>query len=145
MARIYPSVMLFKSSFAIADLLAKFWQPSTKSNSIFALPLGLIILWLFWKVRDWQQMAIAFLASLLTITPIIRGWYFAWIIRFAVGTGNWGVRLVSISAFIYFVMPYRQALGSPNWQLTEVETWLLWLPFVAGLGWSWVNYQSMDR
>jgi len=133
-----------RSAEFLPRLLAK-WQPSTKSNSMFALPLGLITLWLFWKVRDLQQMAIAFFTALLTISPIIHGWYFTWIVPFAVGTGNWGVRLVSISAFVYFVLPYRQALGHSHWQLTELETWLLWLPFVAGSSWSWINHHSIHR
>ena len=134
-----------RSAEFLPRLLAKIWQPSTRSNSIFALPLGLITLWLFYKVRDFQQIAIAFFASLLAISPIIHAWYFTWIVPFAVGTGNWGVRLVSISAFVYFILPYRQALGHSHWQLTEIETWLLWLPFIAGLGWSWAKYLSVDR
>ena len=112
-------------------LLAKVWHPSVKSNSIFALPLGIISLCLIFLAASWQQFAIAFFAALLIISPIVHVWYFTWIIPFAVGTKNWGVRLVSLSAFVYFVLPYRQALGNPHWNLTELETWLLWLPFLA--------------
>ncbi|MEO1670010.1 MAG: glycosyltransferase family 2 protein, partial [Cyanobacteria bacterium J06631_2] len=126
-----------RSAEFLPHFLAQIWHYSTKTNSIFALPLGLIILVLFWQIRSLQQFAIAFFASLLLISPIIHGWYFTWIIPFAVGTKNWGVRLVSISAFIYFCLPYRQALGDRNWQLTNTETYLLWLPFIAGLGWSY--------
>ena len=121
-----------RSAEFLPHLLAKVWHPSTKTNSIFALPLGLVILWLWWKIRDFQQMAIAFFAALLTISPIVHAWYFTWIMPFVVGTNNWGVRLVSISAFVYFVLPYRLALGMGNWNLTDLETWLLWLPFVIG-------------
>ena len=135
-----------RSAEFVPRLLAKFWHYSTNTNSIFALPLGLIVLWLLWRVRDLQQMAIAYFAFLLIISPIVHGWYFTWIVPFAVGTGNWGVRLVGISAFVYFVLPYRQALGNHNWQLTDLETWILWLPFVLGLSWSyWVDNQSVDR
>ena len=67
------------------------------------------------------------------------------------GTKNWGVRLVSISAFTYFVLPCRQALGDRashkaeaerylgrdrHCHLTEVKTCLLWLLFIVGLAWS---------
>jgi len=144
-----PTSSVFVSHGRSAEFLPRFlanWHYSTTTNSIFALPLGLIIVWLCWRVRDLQQMAIAFFAALLTISPIVHAWYFTWIIPFAVGTGNWGVRLVSISAFVYFVLPYRQGLGNYNWQLTEFETWLLWLPFVFGLSWSyWQNNRSIDK
>ena len=134
-----------RSAEFIPRLLAS-WHYSTTTNSIFALPLGLFTAWLCLRVRDFQQMAIAFFAALLLISPIIHGWYFTWIVPFAVGTNNWGVRLVSISAFIYFVLLYREASGNHNWQLTNPETWILWLPFVFGLGWSyWIDNRSVDR
>ena len=126
-----------RSAEFLPHILAKVWYPSTKTNSIFALPLALGTLFLLWKARNWQHFAVGFFASLLTISPIIHAWYFTWIIPFAVGTKNWGVRLVSLSAFVYFVLPYRQALGDRNWNLTDTETWLLWLPFVLGMGCSW--------
>ena len=135
-----------RSAEFLPHLLAKVWHPSTKSNSIFALPLGLITLLLFAKLRNLQQLAIAFFASLLILSPIIHGWYFTWIVPFAVGTKNWGVRLVSISAFVYFMLPYRQALGDRNWNLTDNETWLLWLPFIFGLcHYYWRSRLSEDR
>ncbi|WP_319419265.1 hypothetical protein [Pleurocapsa sp. FMAR1] len=126
-------------------LLAQVWHPPVKSNSIFALPLRIITIFLFWKARNFQQFALSFLASLLIISPIVHGWYFTWIIPFAVGTKNWGVRLVSLSAFVYFVLPYRQALGDRSWHLTDTETWLLWLPFISGYGWSlWRSQTNPD-
>ena len=117
-------------------LLAKLWQPSVKINSIFALPLGLISIIIFFASSSFQQFTLGFFASLLLISPIIHSWYFTWIIPFAVGTKNWGVRLGSLSAFVYFILPYRQALGDRNWNLTDLETWLLWLPFILGFVWS---------
>ncbi len=117
-------------------LLAKVWHPSTQTNRIFALPLSFVALFIFWQARSLQQFALHFFASLLIISPIIHAWYFTWIVPFAVGTNNWGVRLISLSGFIYFVLPYRQALGDRNWNLTDLETWFLWLPFVLGYGWS---------
>ena len=135
-----------RSAEFLPHLLAKVWHPSTESNSIFALPLKLVTLLLFFKLRSLQRFAIAFFASLLIISPIIHGWYFTWIVPFAVGTKNWGVRLVSISAFVYFLLPYRQALGDRDWQLTDNETWLLWLPFIFGLfHYYWRSRLSEDR
>ena len=125
-----------RSAEFLPHLLAKVWHSSTTTNSIYALPLAIVTLLLIFKVRNLQQFIVGFFASLLIISPIIHGWYFTWIIPFAVGTKNWGVRLISLSAFIYFVLPDRQALGDRNWNLTEIETWLLWLPFLVALGWS---------
>jgi hypothetical protein len=36
---------------------------------------------------------------------------------------------VSLSAFVYFVLPSRL----PDWQLTTAERLLLWLPLLFGL------------
>jgi len=123
-----------RSAEFLPHLLAKVWHSSTKTNNIFALPLGLIILFLFSRAKNLQQFITEFLAALLMISPIIHAWYFTWIVPFAIGTKNWGIRLVSLSAFVYFVLPYRQALGGQNWNLTDAETWILWLPFVIGYG-----------
>jgi hypothetical protein len=131
-----------RSAEFLPHLLAKVWHGSIKTNSIFALPLGLATVLLLGIARNFQQFALGFFASLLIISPIIHAWYFTWIIPFAVGTKNWGVRLVSISALIYFVLPYRLALGDRNWNLTDTETWLLWLPFIVGYGWSLWRSQS---
>ena len=132
-----------RSAEFLPHLLAKVWHESIKTNSIFALPLVLVTLVLLGTARNFQRFALGFFASLLIISPIIHGWYFTWIIPFAIGTKNWGVRLVSISAFIYFVLPYRLALSDRNWNLTDTETWLLWLPFIVGYGWSlWRSLSS---
>ena len=125
-----------RSAEFLPHLLAKVWYGSTKSNSIFAIFLGLIILFLLLKSYSLQRFILNFFAALLVISPIVHAWYFTWIIPFAVGTKNWGIRLVSLLAFVYFILPYRQALGDRHWNLTDTETWLLWLPFVVGYGFS---------
>jgi len=134
-----------RSAEFLPHLLAKVWHGSTKTNSIFAIPLGFITLAILLKTRSLQQFALNFFTALLIISPIVHGWYFTWLIPLAVGTKNLGVKLVSLSAFIYFVLPYRQALGDNNWNLTDTETWLLWLPFVLGYGWSLWYKESNDK
>lgn len=133
-----------RSAEFIPHWLAKIWYGSTKNNSIFAVPLGLTTLCLLFKSRSLQQFSSNFFAALLIISPIIHSWYFTWIIPLTVGTKNLGVKLVSLSAFIYFVLPYRQALGNKSWNLTELETWLLWLPFISGYSWSLWQENSRD-
>jgi hypothetical protein len=69
----------------------------------------------------------------------MHSWYFTWLVPFAVPSQNWGVRLGSLSIFVYFVLPSRV----PAWQLTLAERLLLWLPFV--MGWLWTVYHKAQR
>ncbi len=113
-------------------LLGKFWQESLKSNAYFALPLGLISLFLLLTSYNFQQFGSNFFFALLIISPIIHGWYFTWIVPFIVPTQNLGIKLISLSSLVYFFLPYRQALGDRYWNLTDLETMILWLPFIVG-------------
>ena len=121
-----------RSAEFIPYLLSQVWQPAVKSNAIFALPLGIAVLFLLIKTLHFQQFSEGYFFALLTISPIIHAWYFTWIIPFAVATQNWGVRLVSLSGFIYFALPYRQGLGINTWYLNTTERLWLWLPFIVG-------------
>ena len=125
-----------RSAEFLPHLLAKVWYGSIKTNSIFIIYLGLVTLFLLLKLSNIQQFILNFLITLLIISPIVHAWYFTWIIPFTVGTKNWGVRLISLSAFVYFILPYRQAIGDRHWNLTDIETMLLWLPFVLGYSFS---------
>ena len=125
-----------RSAGLIPYFLGKIWSTSRNTNSIFAIPLSLSVIFLLVKAGNLQQFIQGYFFALLTISPIIHGWYFTWIIPFAVATKNLGVRLVSISAFIYFALPYRQALGNKYWRLSAIETLCLWLPFVIGYFWN---------
>jgi hypothetical protein len=76
-----------------------------------------------------------YLISLLIFSPIIHAWYFTWLVPFAVFSRNLGTRLVSISAFVYFILQHRKALGDLSWYLTLNERLFMWLPFVFGCLW----------
>jgi alpha-1,6-mannosyltransferase len=128
-----------RSAEFIPHFVAKVWQPSLQTNSIYLFPLALFVLWLTLRAKHFQQFTEWYWFGLLTLTPIIHFWYFTWIVPFSVPSQNWGVRLVSLSAFIYFVLLSR----IPDWRLTELERLLLWLPFVLGWLWSvWRNSQN---
>ncbi len=129
-----------RSAELIPYLLSKVWQPVAQSNAIFALPLGIAVIFLLRKT-SFRAFSEGYFFSLLTLSPIIHAWYFTWVIPFAVATQNWGVRLLSISAFIYFALPYRQALGINTWYLNDTERLWLWLPFVVGYLWT-ICYKS---
>jgi hypothetical protein len=132
-----------RSAEFVPYLVRLIWQPSLQENWIYTLPLGFAVLLLIWRSQRFLQFAEAYLSVLLLLSPIIHAWYFTWIIPFAVASRNFGVRLLSISAFIYFALPYRQAAGNLDWLLTPWERALLWLPFLLGWGWSAINWSAM--
>jgi glycosyltransferase involved in cell wall biosynthesis len=115
--------------------VGQFWQPSLQANWIYLFPLALFVGWLLLRANGVRHFTEWYLFGLLLLTPIVHFWYFAWVVPFAVPTGNWGVRWVSLSAFVYFVLPSRL----PDWQLTQPERLLLWFPFV--LGWLWTEWK----
>ncbi len=138
-----------RSAEFIPYIVKQFWQDSTRSNSIYLIPLLAVLLGII--IQDWRQnrpnnhqflsnqshrffkASQTYLIALLAISPIIHAWYFTWLIPFAVATRHLGIRLLSLSAFVYFVLPYRQGMGHLNWHLTEVERLLLWLPLIIGM------------
>lgn len=137
---ILPAHSIFAIDGRSADLmpylLEKIWQPPLAMREIVLFLLALIGICLLSYRKTFQQFTESYLFTVLIFSPFIQGWYFTWIVPFGVPTQNWGVRLVSISAFVYFVLPYRQALGDRSWQLSDLETFWLWFPFVIGYGWS---------
>lgn len=133
-----PTGSVFVSHGRSADLIpylvSTIWEPSRWENWLFVFPLGGFGVWLLWRSPTFLSFTEWYLALLLVLSPIIHGWYFTWLVPFAVASRNWGTRLVSLSAFIYFVLPHRQSLGDTNWLLGDRERLLLWLPFL--LGWA---------
>ncbi len=132
-----------RSAELLPHLIAFVWEGSRQANWIYAIPLVLGIIWLLWKVKSFIQFTEGYFFILLVISPIIHAWYFSWMVPFAVKTQNLGVRLVSLSTFIYFVLKYRQASGDTSWYLSNGERFLLWFPFV--LGWLWTQKIVRDR
>ncbi|WP_227873505.1 hypothetical protein [Aphanothece sacrum] len=121
-------------------LLALVWQGSRQSNWIYALFLIAAIAFSLIKFNTFQSFNQGYFFFLLTLSPIIHAWYFTWIIPFSVGNQNLGVRLISLSAFVYFILQYRMALGDSSWVLIDRERLLLWLPFLLGYLWTiWYN------
>ncbi|MEB3231806.1 MAG: glycosyltransferase family 87 protein, partial [Leptolyngbyaceae bacterium] len=124
-----------RSAEFVPYLLAQVWPSSTGVNWIFALPLAITVLGLIRWHKQLGTFAEAYFVALLLLTPIIHAWYFSWLIPFSVASRNWGIRLLSLSGFVYFLLPYRQFAGleTMRWHLTGEERSLLWLPFLIGL------------
>lgn len=114
------------------------------NNWTYLIPLGGVGLWLILKSRTLGQFAEAFLGLLLILSPIIHAWYFTWLVPFSVMSRNWGTRLVSLSVFIYFVLPFRIISQEDfSWFLSNSERAILWLPYL--LGWLWTFKQQSFR
>lgn len=133
-----------RSAEFIPDLVSLVWPASSEANWIYALPLGLVAIVLLWRCPSFVNFVEWYFFALLTLSPIVHAWYFTWSIPFAVATRNLGLRLVSLSAFVYFALKYRQSLGNLDWQLTPLETYWLWLPFILGFLASKLRQENCD-
>jgi hypothetical protein len=132
-----------RSAEFVPHLVSLIWASTQQTNWIYLIPLGISILWLLRHARSLLQFSEWYVFALLVLSPIVHAWYFTWLIPFAVASRNLGTRLISLSAFIYFVLPHRLALGNSDWRLTATERWLLWLPLL--LGWLWTARRSLMR
>lgn len=107
-------------------------------NAILLIPLAISLLFLLWRSTQVGDFTENYLGILLLLSPVVHAWYFTWLVPFAIASRNWGTRLVSLSAFVYFALPHRESLGASHWLLTSSERVWLWTPFV--LGWLWTGY-----
>jgi hypothetical protein len=133
-----------RSADLIPHLLSQIWPASRSMNWVFAPPLAIATLALLWRCRRFVTFAEAYFFILFILSPVVHAWYFTWIMPLGVASRNWGSRLLSWSAFIYFFLPYRQFAGleSQRWHLQNGERWLLWLPFIVGFLWT---FSSLPR
>ncbi|NET31982.1 MAG: glycosyl transferase family 2 [Cyanothece sp. SIO1E1] len=129
-----------RSAELIPHIVGKFWKSSLDHNWYYLFPLGVAGGWLVLRSRNFGRFAEGYFFALLVISPIIHAWYVTWLVPFAVATQNLGTRLLSLSIFVYFLLPYRLSLGNYDWYLTNEERWLLWTPFI--LGWLWTLWQQ---
>lgn len=125
-----------RSAEFVPHFVAKLWPAVFQFNWTYLIPLTLVLIWLALKTNCFQTFAAWFWFWLLLLTPIVHFWYFTWLVLFTLPIQNWGVRLISLSSFIYFILPSRL----PDWRLTEAERLWLWLPFV--LGWLWTTWRQ---
>ena len=128
-----PFVIYGRSAALIPQFVAMMWPASVKANWIYALPLMGVILWNFRRSVSISQFMGRYFVTLMLLSPIIHAWYFTWLMPFAVASQSWGARLVSLSVFVYFALPYGLAVGIEDWRLNALQYGLLWVPFVIGL------------
>lgn len=109
--------------------IGRLWPWTLQTNAVHGFLLLLVVGVLLAGRARLGVFAWRYLLALLLLSPVVHAWYFIWLMPFAVPSQNWGARLVSLSAFVYFVLPTRL----PDWQLTTPERLLLWLPLLLGL------------
>jgi glycosyltransferase involved in cell wall biosynthesis len=131
-----------RSAEFVPYFLGGVWEFSRSVNWIYLVPLGffttaLLLRSVTKRKSTFLQFAEPYFLGLLLVSPIVHAWYFTWLIPFAVASRNWGTQIVSLSAFFYFVLPYRQAGGNSDWLLPLGDRLWLWMPLV--MGWI-VNY-----
>jgi len=116
--------------------VGQLWPATLQTNAVHGVLLLPVLVVLLATSARLGVFAWRYLLALLLLSPVVHAWYFIWLMPFAVPSQNWGARLVSLSAFVYFVLPSRL----PDWQLTTAERLLLWLPLLLGLllsCWPW--------
>ncbi|MEM9540025.1 MAG: glycosyltransferase family 2 protein [Cyanobacteria bacterium P01_E01_bin.42] len=114
-------------------------------NSSLLIPLLAIGLIMLWRIKNFRVFVETYFFTLFVFSPVIHAWYFSWLVPFTAASRNLGTKLVSLSAFVYFILPYRMALGIDDWWMSEWQRLLLWLPFVGGWIWSVAIANSGDR
>ncbi|MEM9089579.1 MAG: glycosyltransferase family 2 protein [Cyanobacteria bacterium P01_F01_bin.53] len=122
-----------RSASLVPHFVALLWPASIKANWIYAMPLGLALLWNLVRVQRVGTFIERYFIVLMLLSPIIHAWYFTWLAPFAVASRNWGTRLVCVSSFVYFALPYGLALGGESWTLSPLQYWALWAPLLLGL------------
>ena len=125
--------------------LLKSVPASNQINWIYLIPLALISVYLLMRSRTFENFALGYFFSVLVLSPVVHSWYFSWLVPFAIPTQNLGVRLISLSSFIYFVLQYNLALGGTEWKLSHFERLFLWTPLLFGYFWSSVNSNSANK
>ncbi len=90
--------------------------------------------------RTFLRAAENYFAVLLLCLPSIHAWYFVWLAPWAVASGNWGTRLLSLSGFVYFWI-WETHTSTGRWHQSPLEHALVWLPFVLG----WIAWKYFQR
>ncbi|ASC71397.1 hypothetical protein XM38_023490 [Halomicronema hongdechloris C2206] len=100
-----------RSAEFIPHWVAQVWPASLQANWIYGIPLAVVVLWLLLRTNTLRQFTDGYWFGVFLLSPIVHFWYFTWIVPFAVPSQNWGVRWLSLSSFVYFVLPHACPTG----------------------------------
>lgn len=135
---VIPLSSKFVNDFSSASLIPQWiettWFNEEKISRIYyAVPLMISLLWGMWHYKSVGRFTEHYLITLMMLSPIIHAWYFTWLIPFAVASRNWGTYFISLSALVYFALPYKIVSQIYSWTLEPWQLNLLWWPFLGGL------------
>ncbi|MEM7794363.1 MAG: glycosyltransferase family 2 protein, partial [Cyanobacteria bacterium P01_C01_bin.118] len=136
-------VVTGRSAELIPYIVGQFWEPSYSANWLYAFPLALVVVWLLLRANNFHKFTEWYLICLMVISPIVHFWYLSWLMPFLVLSRNLGSRLISLSAYVYFVLLQMSAAGNYSWFLPETLRHILWWPFVLGVVWSSATWPDL--
>ena len=93
---------------------------------------------LMFRNESLERYGNLYLGVVLMVGVAVYPWQFLWLAPFAVGAKHPGFRLISISAFVYFLG--MGELGE-SLELTTLQSAFLWGPFVLGI----IGYALLSR
>lgn len=128
------SSLLRERSIAFIPALLADLQPS---HWLYFVAVAIAWLAMLSQIKHFRPFAEWYFFIWLVFSPIVQAWYLTWLVPFAVVSRNLGTYWVSLSAFIYFIGPYRQTLAGEIATPHLWETFALWLPLA--IGWFWMQ------
>lgn len=105
--------------------------PNKYFGILFAIPAAIILL----LSRSFSGFQGKCFQALLIFSPMVHAWYFTWLIPFAIQKHRITIIALSITGFLYFLLPYRQAAFG-TWNLHPIERLLLWSPVIVASLWA---------
>jgi rSAM/selenodomain-associated transferase 1 len=135
-----------RSTEFIPWFVQQIWPWSYRHNWLFGIPLALFCCYGLRRRMPLGNYLEGYFILLLLCAPLFHHWYASWPILFAVASRNLGIRLFSISSFLYFLQVHRYTLTGDidpgAWNLEFGERMALWLPLLFGGLYSWLRPNS---
>jgi len=122
-----------KSAEFIPRILEMISPALVETNTLALLLVGCATAGLILIVPTVTRFGWWFLVILLAGSPLIHLWYFTWLLPFGALLRHPAALVLSVSSLVYLFLPYRNSLGPVQWRLDNLETALLWGPFVCTL------------
>jgi alpha-1,6-mannosyltransferase len=121
-------------------LVGLIWPVASESNGWIAIVFTLVVFGQIFWIQKFRIFVEYLLVAFFILGPVNHAWYFIWLIPFAVASGNWGTRLLSVSGFVYFWLQHTNVV-SGVWEQSIYERMLLWVPFFLG----WIFFLARER
>ena len=132
------SLTIDESALSLLPIVFEFLGLQAKPE-LFFFAIVVIAFALMIRNEPLGRFSNLYLGVYFVFAAVVEPWQFLWLAPFAVGIGQLGFRLVSISVFVY----YFAFVGSDvSAALTILQSWALWMPLLLGLAWYAVKGRS---